>query len=199
VPRLISMGVELGVVACCAVGEYLLEWGRRVRERLRDPTTARDLHPASRSWLGLTQLPTVIVALATAPFLGGLALPGAPVAPFVAGLLLIAGGLCLRWWAILTLSRYFAGTIHIRADHRIVRTGPYRCLRHPAYAGGWLFFTGIGLGTANWLGLALCALLPLIGLVLRIGPEEAALRHAAPAEYTRYTHATPRRLIPFVW
>lgn len=188
----------LWVLIALALAEYVAELVRRVRERRRNPDVARDAHPGSRRRLALTQFPSVILALASAPFLSALALPGAPTAPFVAGLAVIALGLALRWWSIVTLDRFFVGSIHIQAGHRIVREGPYRWMRHPAYTGGWLFFLGIGLGCGNWLALAICAIVPLIGLVLRVGKEEEALRRAAPDEYESYCRST-RRMIPFVW
>jgi protein-S-isoprenylcysteine O-methyltransferase Ste14 len=190
--------VQLWVLVGCAAAEYVAELVRRVRERVRDPGAARDVHARSRRVLALTQLPSVIVALAAAALLPALAMPGPPAIPFALGLVLLAGGLALRWWAIVTLDRFFVGTIHIPAGHRIVTAGPYRRLRHPSYTGGWLFFAGIGLACGNWLGLAVCAALPLAGLVLRIAPEERALRAAAPGEYEAYARRTDR-LIPFVW
>lgn len=192
------MTLQLWVLIACAAGEYVLELARRIRERVRDPDVSRDVHGRSRRVLALTQFPSVIVALASAALLPGLALPGDPRVPFGVGLALVAVGLGLRWWAILTLAQHFAGTIHIRKGHRIIRNGPYRALRHPAYTGGWLFFTGIGVASGTWVGLVVCAALPLLGLVLRIGPEEEALRSAAPDEYEGYARTT-KRLIPFLW
>lgn len=192
------MTLQLWVLIGCAVGEYVLELVRRVRERVRNPDVARDAHGRSRRILALTQFPSVVVALASAALLPGLELPGDPMLPFAAGLALMAVGLALRWWSILTLAQYFAGTIHIQKGHRIIRQGPYRAVRHPAYTGGWLFFMGIGVASGNWVGLLTCAALPLAGLLLRIGPEEDALRSAAPDEYAGYARTT-RRLIPFVW
>jgi protein-S-isoprenylcysteine O-methyltransferase len=73
---------------------------------------------------------------------------------------LMVVGLTTRLWALTTLGRFFTMPITLAADHRIVRDGPYRWLRHPSYTGGLL--TGIGmplvLGTALGLVVTVIAL-----------------------------------------
>ncbi|KAF9327256.1 hypothetical protein BG006_009402 [Podila minutissima] len=41
----------------------------------------------------------------------------------------------LRHWALKTLDRFFTFKLAIREGHRLVKTGPYRCLLHPSYTG----------------------------------------------------------------
>jgi protein-S-isoprenylcysteine O-methyltransferase Ste14 len=53
--------------------------------------------------------------------------------------------------------------------------GPYRWVRHPSYTADIPAFTGIGLALGNWLSLLAAAILPLLGLLVRIHVEEAAL------------------------
>jgi len=110
-------------------------------------------------------------------------------------LLLLGGGLGIRWAAILTLGRFFNTAVTIHADHRLIRSGPFRWVRHPSYAGVLLAFLGLGVSFGNWLSLlVLCG--PILAAVLhRIRVEEAALVEALGAEYTAYRKAT-RRLIP---
>ena len=107
-------------------------------------------------------------------------------------------GIVLRWWSFRTLGRYFTFTVMTSANQPVITDGPYRLLRHPSYAGILLILVGVGIGYGNWLSLAALILLPLIGFVIRIRVEEAALSAALGTTYT--TYATGRkRIIPFVW
>jgi protein-S-isoprenylcysteine O-methyltransferase Ste14 len=51
------------------------------------------------------------------------------------GLLLLILGYVIRSIAVHTLGKYFTGTVVIKSDHQLIRTGLYRRLRHPAYTG----------------------------------------------------------------
>ena len=61
-----------------------------------------------------------------------------------AGLVLFAAGLSLRWYSVVYLGRLFTYDVAIAADHRVVDSGPYRYIRHPAYSGSLLTFVGLG-------------------------------------------------------
>ena len=76
-------------------------------------------------------------------------LPPEPV--FATAMALIWVGLLLYIWAVLTLGAFFRTSVQLLDGQRLVRRGPYRLLRHPAYTGGILLFTGIGLATGNWI------------------------------------------------
>ena len=54
-------------------------------------------------------------------------------------------------------------TVMVGPDQPVVTAGPYRLLHHPSYTGVLLACAGIGLASANWVGLAGLALLPLAG------------------------------------
>jgi protein-S-isoprenylcysteine O-methyltransferase Ste14 len=191
------MDLPLAILIVAFIVLYLLEWPRRVRERLRRDGAA-DRHPRSRRLLRLTQLPAVVLALVAGVLLPSLALPGDRFGFRIGGLALMCLGAALRWWAIVTLGRLFRGSITIQRDHHIVSTGPYRWLRHPSYTGGWIVMLGFGLGTGNALSFLLCLGLPLIGIVHRIEAEEAELASALPGEYPDYAARTSR-MIPFLW
>jgi protein-S-isoprenylcysteine O-methyltransferase len=107
-------------------------------------------------------------------------------------------GVGLRQWAIRTLGYFFVGYVTVQPDHRVVQSGPYRCVRHPSYTGLWLQFVGLGLATGNSCSLITGLLLPLAGIVRRIAAEATALVAALPADYPDYAHRT-KRLLPFLW
>src|SRR5678816_401876 len=59
-------------------------------------------------------------------------------------LILLVGGLALRWAAILTLGTLFTVDVAIHSDHVVVEKGLYRYMRHPSYTGLLLAFLGLG-------------------------------------------------------
>ena len=114
----------------------------------------------------------------------------------VTGLLIEALGVALAIWARQTLGRNWSGEVRVAADHRLVRTGPYRVVRHPIYSGLFAIVIGTGIvwGEVHSLvGLALLAL----AYWRKIGMEERALRAAFGREYDAY-HETTWSLIPRV-
>lgn len=113
-------------------------------------------------------------------------------------LLLLGGGLALRWWAIGTLGRLFTVNVAVFEDHHLVANGPYRFVRHPSYTGMLLAFLGLGVFFGSWLSLA--ALIVPIGLAsaYRIHVEEAMLFKAFGGNYSAYCART-KRLVPGVF
>ncbi len=114
------------------------------------------------------------------------------------GFALFVAGLALRWYSMRYLGRLFTFDVAVAADHRVVDTGPYRLVRHPAYTGSLLSFVGLGLYAGNALALPLLLVPIALALRYRIGVEEAALTSALGPRYADYAART-RRLVPFVY
>lgn len=73
---------------------------------------------------------------------------GAPPLPLAAaGALLFAAGKALKWWAILSLGRFWTFRVIVVPGTRPVATGPYRFLRHPNYVGVLGELAGVALAT----------------------------------------------------
>ena len=117
---------------------------------------------------------------------------------YVGGLALFAAGVSLRWYAMAWLGRLFTFDVAIAADHRVIDTGPYRFVRHPAYTGSLLTFLGIGLCGGNALGLLVLVAPITLAFLRRIRVEEAALNAALGSGYADYARRT-KRLVPFVY
>jgi protein-S-isoprenylcysteine O-methyltransferase Ste14 len=123
---------------------------------------------------------------------------GIPLAVQVVALVAVAAALAVIIWAV-AVNRFFSSVIRIQTDrgHHIITSGPYRFVRHPAYAVCPILFGvgGIALGSW-WATLIGVAMLP--AFVRRTAMEDRTLReqlegYAAYAEKVRY------RLIPGVW
>ena len=111
------------------------------------------------------------------------------------GLALLCAGIIIRWTAIYTLGKYFTGTVLIKEDHQLIRSGLYKHLRHPAYTGALLAHLGLGLSFSNWFSLGLSSIPFFIAALYRMHHEERALREVFGEAYIGYSRGT-KRLIP---
>ncbi len=138
-----------------------------------------------------------VLALGAPLVTAGLTLPGPPWALLAAGLALYVLGQALRGWAISTLGDWFQGALVVQDDQRLVESGPYRLIRHPAYAGGIVRAAGLGLVLDNWLSLALLVAGMTAFVAVRIRREEAVLVGGLEP-YATYRRRTAR-LLPGIW
>jgi protein-S-isoprenylcysteine O-methyltransferase Ste14 len=115
-----------------------------------------------------------------------------------AGLATMWMGLAIRGRAIVALGRAFRTTVEVDPGQAVISTGPYARIRHPSYAGLLLILAGFGFALDEWRSLAICVLLPLPALLLRIRVEEAELTRVLGDTYRRYQQHT-KRLIPGLW
>jgi protein-S-isoprenylcysteine O-methyltransferase Ste14 len=106
-------------------------------------------------------------------------------------------GIVIRFVAIATLKRNFSGALRIRADHTLVKSGIYKRVRHPAYLGAIVLFTGIPVMASSLLGL-LVMLLLVPYLLHRIKLEESMMIERFGKEYEEYMRSS-NRLLPFVY
>jgi protein-S-isoprenylcysteine O-methyltransferase Ste14 len=179
-----------------AVAAWLIfEFVMRARQRRQAGRPA----PADPTFSVL--IACLVAAVAAAEMLGRdgrLPWPGGLAWPAVAGIALIIAGIGLRAWSIATLGRFFQYQITIQPGHRVVISGPYRHLRHPAYTAIALILAGIALACDDVWGLAAAAALGGIGLAVRIRAEERQLTRALGAEYQHFAVGR-KRLVPGVW
>jgi protein-S-isoprenylcysteine O-methyltransferase Ste14 len=116
----------------------------------------------------------------------------------VAAIGLFALGLAIRWWAIVTLGRFFTVDVVVEKDHEVVQRGPFRFVRHPSYSGVLLAFVGWALTLRNWAAI-LVVLVPIfIAFLRRMRVEESALTEALGDQYRDYIRRT-KRLVPGVY
>jgi protein-S-isoprenylcysteine O-methyltransferase Ste14 len=101
-------------------------------------------------------------------------------------------------WAMLE-NPYFTSVVRIQKDRgqKVITTGPYRFIRHPAYWQSvvWWLITPVILGT---LWALIPALLMIVGIIVRTVLEDRTLQ-AELAGYTEYAQHVRYRLLPGVW
>jgi len=124
--------------------------------------------------------------------------PTAATTLYAIGLALFVAALGLRWYSMLYLGRLFTFDVAIADDHRVIDTGPYRYVRHPAYTGSLLSFVGLGLCGGNLLSLVVLLVPITTAFLHRMAIEEAALTSALGDRYADYVART-KRLVPFVY
>jgi len=108
------------------------------------------------------------------------------------GITVTIAGLALREWALIKLGRFFSRTVQIETEHKIIKDGPYKWIRHPAYTGMLLIYTGFILSIGTWLGALVTSIIISTSLFYRIGVEERVLLDTFGDEYREYTSNTWR-------
>ena len=185
-----SLSLQLGLVYLFS--ELLLTLTRRSRSRTG---TKQDQSTLGVLWLVI--LASVAAGVCVAASWPAAALTHRDVLAFAA-VVLFGAGLGLRWWAIVTLGRFFTVDVTIEKDHELVERGPFRVVRHPSYTGVLLAFVGFTLALRNWAALLVVLVPILFAFIHRMNVEEAALSRALGSRYLEYMRRT-KRLVPFVY
>jgi protein-S-isoprenylcysteine O-methyltransferase Ste14 len=178
--------VGLGAaVACMRAVEAL-----RPRVVGEEPHTAED-DPFRR------ELPRAYAVSAAAvlasPLLGGGTMR-LPPASGPLGLGVEVAGVGLRVWAMRELHGHYARTLRVVDEQPVVRTGPYRYVRHPGYLGSLLICAGAALSARNVAAVALTTATVGTAYGHRMDAEDSLLRRDLPG-YADYA-ATTHRLVP---
>lgn len=114
------------------------------------------------------------------------------------GLALLVFGYSVGAWAM-AVNAFFSSYVRIQKDRgqTVVRTGPYACVRHPAYITGAIAMCGLPLLLDSLLAFP-PILLFCLGIVLRTALEDKTLLAELPG-YPEYAQQVRYRLIPGVW
>ena len=128
-------------------------------------------------------------------FLGGRMWPPSAGA-FFTGVAVVAFGLGFSIWARVVLGRNWSGIVTVKQDHELVRSGPYRWVRHPIYTGLLIAFAGSAIARGEWRGVLAVALV-FAALWRKLRLEERWMVETFGEAYVRY-QAEVSALIPFV-
>lgn len=158
----------------------------------RGAAAARDRGSLVTLWLAIC---AGIFAANVFRFVPATRIPIRPLWVAAPSLVLMLVGLSIRWTAIITLGRFFTANVVIHEEHRLVRAGLYRHIRHPSYTGLLVAAGGVGLSFGNWLSLLVLVVPVILALLYRVRVEEAALKEAFGQTYADYCKST-KRLVP---
>ena len=115
---------------------------------------------------------------------------------FFVGIALVVVGLLFTIWARLYLGRNWSGEVRIANEHELMRSGPYRFVRHPIYSA----ILGMYIGTVLVSGeihAPIAFVIVTLAYWRKIGLEERALHERFGAEFAAYSRETSL-LIPHV-
>ena len=192
-----SLSSKLGLVFFAS--EVLLTVTRRSRSKTG---TKQDKSTLGMIWvvIGVSIAAGIFVSDSSFLWAHGVWMFELPAGPAVAvaAVVLFAAGLILRWWAIVTLGRFFTVDVVVEKDHELVERGPFRWVRHPSYTGVLLAFVGWALTLWNWAAMAVVLVPIFVAFVRRMNVEEEALSRALGERYDTYMRRT-KRLIPGIY
>ena len=116
----------------------------------------------------------------------------------VLGVVLILPAFAVATWAM-AVNPYFECSVRIQEDRgqEVIKSGPYKFVRHPGYAALALSLFAAPLILGSWWGLAPSAVLILI-VIARTALEDRTLQEELPG-YREYAGQTRCRLLPLVW
>ncbi|MBF0443462.1 MAG: isoprenylcysteine carboxylmethyltransferase family protein [Oligoflexales bacterium] len=111
---------------------------------------------------------------------------------------LMAAGLAIRTWAIFSLGRFFTMHLTVQREQFIVRSGPYKYVRHPSYSGAFLIYVFFPLFIGAWATFCLALFLLPAAWIRRIYHEEKMLKEELGEPYENYCRQV-KKIIPWIW
>jgi protein-S-isoprenylcysteine O-methyltransferase Ste14 len=103
----------------------------------------------------------------------------------------------LAWAATRHLGKHWRFEAALSEDHELIRTGPYRWLRHPIYASLLGMLIQTGLVKAWWPMFLAGVVFYLIGTEIRVRAEDGLLASRFGADFAQYKRTT-RAYVPFI-
>lgn len=113
------------------------------------------------------------------------------------GLILFSLGGIWILWARWSLGKWFSTKFAVKKGHQIIKSGPYKIVRHPIYLGLTLAIWGATLALDSLITLIILAIPFPITLYLNIKAEEKLLSKEMAGEYQKYQQEVPG-LIPLL-
>lgn len=105
------------------------------------------------------------------------------------GIFLLWAGIGFAIWARYHIGEYWSARVAIKADHKVIDSGPYAYIRHPIYTGILLAMVGTGLAAGKWQSVVAFFLI-LIVLFMKARAEEKMLTEQLGGSYVEYKKRT---------
>lgn len=105
-------------------------------------------------------------------------------------------GVVIRINGYIHLANQFSDKVELKADHTLIKTGLYRCIRHPLYLASILMCVGCFIYLMSYFTFIL-TVVTIIAIHIRIEKEEKYLKENLKG-YPEYCAAT-KRFIPMVY
>ncbi|KIY68947.1 hypothetical protein CYLTODRAFT_373614 [Cylindrobasidium torrendii FP15055 ss-10] len=135
-----------------------------------------------------------------------------PLPVFTLLCIVVIIGCAIRHASYRALGRLFTFELAKRSQHKLVTTGPFAYVRHPAYAGWFIMLVGIAPLFLGWplhvlpnvVGIPLLMYVyGMMGVIstsfaLRMEFEDRLLREQFGDEWERWRKQVPNKLVPYV-
>lgn len=105
------------------------------------------------------------------------------------GIVVVSLGILLVVWSAFHLEEAFLGEVEPKRED-IVRSGPYRFVRHPVYLGMTIALAGAAISLRSWLGLLAVFGIFLPSVIYRANLEENSLWRKHGSEWESYANET---------
>jgi len=113
---------------------------------------------------------------------------------FLSTILVVAIVIVSLWTmsaAVRVLGKQWSLQARVLENHKLIREGPYRFVRHPIYTGMLGMIIAAGLAWSHWIGFLIALILFTIGTAIRVYSEEKLLREQFGAAFEDYKRSVP--------
>jgi protein-S-isoprenylcysteine O-methyltransferase Ste14 len=115
----------------------------------------------------------------------------------ILGFVLVIVGLGVRIQATRTLGKFFSPTVRVLPEHKLIKHGIYKHIRHPIYLGSMLAFFSVTLIFHSLYGFIITTIaVPFI--LHKIQAEEQMFIEKFGDEYREYIKNS-KKLIPYIY
>ena len=115
-------------------------------------------------------------------------LPGTDAVAWT-GVAITALGIAFAFWARFHLGSNWSGVVTLKENHELIRTGPYRTVRHPIYSGILLGIAGTAVAIGEVRGLIALAIIWL-SFYIKARREESLLSHEFGPRFAEHQQHT---------
>jgi protein-S-isoprenylcysteine O-methyltransferase Ste14 len=114
-------------------------------------------------------------------------------------LVLLLGGSAIAIFIAATraMGKNWSVVARTRADHQLVRNGPFAVVRHPIYLALFLYLLSFAVAFGHFANLIVAVPFYCVGTIVRIREEEKLLRAQFGEDHARYVREVPA-FIPFI-
>ena len=102
---------------------------------------------------------------------------------------LTVAGVAFAIWARYHIGQYWSGSVSLKAEHKLIRTGPYAHIRHPIYTGILLALAGTTLVIGRYRAVV-ALVIWLLGFIWKARREEALLSGEFGAAFEEHKRVT---------
>jgi len=121
-----------------------------------------------------------------------------PIIYLIPGAVLYIASTAFGIWAMI-VNKHFETTIRIQEDreHKVVKDGPYKIVRHPGYLSVLITWSSVPLMIGS-LYAFFCTAAVFIIMIIRTAYEDKTLQKELPG-YSQYAKEVKSRLVPGIW